>query len=80
MSTNFAIATFLEILASGLLIFGLIHEDKVIMFEQAVKRIVLGNIRRAIRIHNHKKAVARGEHLRLHTSQKRVSTTNSTVA
>ena len=59
---------------------GYTHEDKVIAFEQAIKRIVLGNIRRAIRIHNHKKAVARGEHLRLHTSAKTVEYSNTTVA
>ena len=80
MSTTFAITTFIELLVSALLIYGFMHEDKVIAFEQAVKRIVLGNIRRAIRIHNHKKAVARGEHLRLHTSTKTVKTTNTTVA
>ena len=50
MSTTFAITTFVELLVSGLLIYGFMHEDKVIAFEQAVKRIVLGNIRRMIRI------------------------------
>lgn len=52
MSTTFAITTFIELLVSGLLIYGFMHEDKVIAFEQNVKRIVLGNIRRAIRIRN----------------------------
>lgn len=80
MSTTFAITTIIELAVAGLLIYGFMHEDKVIAFEQAIKRIVLGNIRRAIRIHNHKKAVARGEHLRLHTSVKTVQTTNTTVA
>ena len=80
MSTTFAITTFIELLVSGLLIYGFMHEDKVIAFEQAVRRIVLGHIRRAIRIHNHKKAVARGEHLRLHTNQNTTRRTNSTVA
>lgn len=80
MSTTFAITTFIEILVSGLLIFGFMHEDKVIAFEQAVRRIVLGHIRRAIRIHNHKKMVARGEHLHLHTSRNQVKRTNTTVA
>lgn len=80
MSTTFAITTFIELFVSGLLIYGFMHEDKVIAFEQAVKRIVLGNIRRAIRIHNHKKAVQRGEHLRLHTSRTAVQNTNITVA
>ena len=80
MSTTFAITTFIELLVSGLLIYGFMHEDKVVAFEKAVKRIVLGHIRRAIRIHNHKKAVARGEHLRLHTNQSTARKTNSTVA
>ncbi len=55
MSTTFAITTFVELLVSGLLIYGFMHEDKVIAFEQAVKRIVLGNIRRMIRIRRNSK-------------------------
>lgn len=46
------IRTLTEFAAICLLIYGFIHEDKVIAFEQNVKRIVLGNIRRAIRIRN----------------------------
>ncbi len=80
MSTTFAITTLLELAVAILLIYGFMHEDKVIAFEQAIKRIVVGNIRRAIRIRNHKKAVARGEHLRLHTSNTRAHNTNTTVA
>ena len=80
MSTTFAITTFIELLVSGLLIYGFMHEDKVIAFEQAVKRIVLGNVRRAIRIHNHKKAVQRGEHLRVYSSKSPAPRTNITVA
>ena len=80
MSTTFAITTLIELAVAILLVYGFMHEDKVIAFEQAIKRIVIGNIRRAIRIRNHKKAVARGEHLRLHTNPNRVRTTNSTVA
>ena len=56
MSTTFAITTLIELAISGLLIYGFMHEDKVIAFEQAVKRIVLGHIRRAIRIHNQKRS------------------------
>lgn len=56
MSTTFAIKTLVELGLILLLIFGYMHEDKVIAFEQTVKRIVLGNIRRAIRIHKLKKA------------------------
>lgn len=55
MSTTFAITTLIELAVAGLLIYGFMHEDKVIAFEQAVKRIVLGHIRRALRIHNQKK-------------------------
>ena len=55
MSTTFAITTFIELLVSGLLIYGFMHEEKVIAFEQNVKRIVLGNIRRAIRIRNERR-------------------------
>lgn len=80
MSTTFAITTLIELAAVCLLIFGFMHEDKVIAFEQAVKRIVIGNIRRAVRIRNHKKAVERGEHLRLHTVNSRTQSTTSTVA
>ena len=54
-TTTFAITTFIELLVSGLLIYGFMHEDKVIAFEQAVRRIVLGHIRRAIRIRRQKK-------------------------
>ena len=55
MSTTFAITTLIELAVAGLLIYGFMHEDKVIAFEQNVKRIVIGNIRRAIRIRNERK-------------------------
>ncbi len=80
MSATFAITTLIELAVSCLLIFGFMHEEKVIAFEQSVKRIVVGNIRRAIRIRNHKKSVARSEHLHLHTASNTVRATNSTVA
>ncbi len=80
MSTTFAITTLLELAVAILLIYGFMHEDKVIAFEQSIKRIVVGNIRRAIRIRNHKKAVERGEHLHLHTVNSRTQTTTTTVA
>ncbi len=80
MSTTFAITTLIELAVAGLLIYGFMHEDKVIAFEQAIKRIVVGNIRRAIRIHNHKKAVARGEHLRVYSSKTSAPQKNTTVA
>ncbi len=80
MSATFAITTLIELAVSILLIYGFMHEEKVIAFEQNVKRIVVGNIRRAIRIRNHKKAVARGEHLRAYNSQNHTRVKNSTVA
>lgn len=55
MSTEFAIRTLIEFAAICLLIYGFAHEDKVITFEQNVKRIIIGNIRRAIRIRNERK-------------------------
>lgn len=55
MSTTFAVQTLIELAVAGLLIYGFMHEDKVIAFEQNVKRIVIGNIRRAIRIRNERK-------------------------
>ena len=47
-----AIRTLMEFAAICLLIYGFIHEDKLIAFEQNVKRIIFGNIRREIRIRN----------------------------
>ncbi len=75
MSATFAVTTLIELAVGILLVYGFMHEEKFIAFEQAVKRIVVGNIRRAIRIRNHKKAVARGEHLHLHTVNTRISET-----
>ena len=50
MSTaNFAITTLIELAVSLLLIYGFMHEEKVIAFEQNIKRIVICNIRRCIR-------------------------------
>ncbi len=80
MSAAFAITTLIELAVSILLVYGFMHEEKFIAFEQTIKRIVVGNIRRAIRIRNHKKVVARGEHLRLHTVNRRISDAETTVA
>ena len=80
MSATFAITTLIELAVSILLVYGFMHEEKFIAFEQAIKRIVVGNIRRAIRIRNHKKAIARGEHLHLHTVNSRVPEFETTVA
>ena len=55
MSTETAITILIDFAASCLLIYGFIHEDKVIDFEQNLKRIIIGNIRRAIRIKKERK-------------------------
>ena len=55
MSTEFAARTLIEFAVICLLIYGFMHEDKIITFEQNLKRIIVGNIRRAIRIRKHKK-------------------------
>lgn len=80
MSATFAIITLIELAVSILLIYGFMNEEKVIVFEQAVKRIIIGNIRRAIRIRKYKKAVSRGAHLRLHKSSNLTRGTSTTVA
>lgn len=80
MTTAFVIRSLIEFAAIILLIVGYIYEEKVIAFEQAVKRIVIGNIRRYIRIKNHKKAVARGEHLHLHTARTKANSSETVVA
>lgn len=49
MSTGFAITTLIELFIGILLVYGFMHEDKVISFEQAVKRIVVGNFKRFVR-------------------------------
>ena len=51
-----AIRTLIEFAAICLLIYGFIHEDKLIAFEQNIKRIILGNIRRAIRIRKERRS------------------------
>lgn len=64
MTTASIISILVDFLAVALLLYGFINEEKVIDFEVALRRIIIGNIRRVIRMRNHKKAVARGEHLR----------------
>lgn len=59
MSATFVITTLIELAVSCLLIYGFMHEDKVIAFEQAVKRIVVGNIRRTIRMRRYSRLNSR---------------------
>ena len=54
MSPKYAIRTLIEFCVAGLLVYGFMHEEKIIAFEQAIKRIVIGNIRRIIRISRQK--------------------------
>lgn len=46
MSFNNLILTGCELIASVLLIYGFIKEDKIIQFEQDVRRIIKGNYKR----------------------------------
>lgn len=55
MSIGHWIQTSIEVLAIALLIYGFIHEDKLIDFEVAMRRIVLGNYRRYKRLKGQKK-------------------------
>ena len=56
MTTAFAIRTLVEFGAILLLIFGFINEEKVIEFEQNIKRIIVGNYRRYKKLQQQKKA------------------------
>ena len=55
MSREFAIITLIEYFVCCIVIYGYMHEDKVITFEQNVKRIVVGNYRRYKRMRGNKK-------------------------
>ena len=57
MSTEFAIQTLIELFIGILLVYGFMREEKFIAFEQNGKRIVVGNIRRIIRISRQKREV-----------------------
>lgn len=46
----------LEFIGCGLLILGFAYEEKVIAFEQNLKRIIVGNYRRAKRLRKAKKS------------------------
>ena len=70
MSTPFVIKSLFEFLAIMLLIVGLIYDDKVIAFEENVKRIVVGNFRRYMRIKNNKEAVIKRSSLVVHEGGK----------
>ena len=72
MSTGFAIRTMIEAIVIALWIYGLFHEDKVIDFEMNLRRIIVGNIKHAIRTHRQKKLIKQGKHLRLQAHNNRM--------
>lgn len=59
-TASFAFVTLIELAVSITLIYGFMHEEKVIMVEQTIKRIVLGNVRRAYRKYLIKKSKMKG--------------------
>lgn len=71
MSSAFAITTLIELGIGGLLVYGFMYEDKVIWFEQTIKRIILGNLRRIIRMSKIKKAKKKG--LKIYVNSKKAS-------
>ncbi len=64
MTTASIISILADFLAIALLLYGFINEEKVIDFEMNLRRIILGNIRRYIRLRNQKKAATKGVLLR----------------
>lgn len=65
MTTASMISILVDFLAVAFLIYGFINEEKVIEFEMNLRRIVLGNIRRAVRMRNRKKAAVNASHVRV---------------
>lgn len=80
MTTAFAIRTILEIAAVLLVTLGILHEDKFIIFEENVARIV----RKKIRAYKRRKAIerrrAQGNHLRVVPDRRTVPAKRSSVA
>lgn len=60
MSPSFIVATLIELALVCLLIYGFMYEDKVIAFEQTIKRVFLGTVRRIIRKAKIKKSKKKG--------------------
>lgn len=46
MSTQHTITTILELFVSALLIYGFMNEEKIVIFEQNIKRIIKGHYHR----------------------------------
>ncbi len=49
MTKLFVVQTLIELTVAILLVYGFMHEDKVISFEQNIKRIIKGNFKRIVR-------------------------------
>ncbi len=73
MSTLFSIRTLIEFASLILFIFALINEDKFIDFEMELRRIILGNIRHAMRTHKQKKLVKENKHLHLQVQNDKIA-------
>lgn len=80
MTTAFAVKTILEIAAVLLVTFGILHEDKLIIFEENVSRI----IKRKIRAYKRRKAIerrrAQGNHLRMVPDKRNTPSKRQSVA
>jgi len=80
MTMAFAVKTFFEIAAVLLVVLGILNEDKLIIFEQNVARI----IKRKIRMYRRRKAIerrrAQGKHLRIASDRKNAPVKRQSVA
>lgn len=80
MSMSNVVLVLFYFFSIALLTYGIMHEEKLVAFEANLKRIIVGNIRRAIRIRNQKKAIANGQHLHEVKTTKTVANNNTFVA
>lgn len=80
MTTAFAVKTVLEIAAVLLVVFGILNEDKLVIFEHNVARI----IKRKIRMYRRRKAIekrrAQGKHLRMVPDKRNAPSRRQSVA
>lgn len=80
MTTAFALQTVLEIAAVILVFFGILFEDRLIIFEENVSRI----IKRKIRMYRRRKAIekrrAQGNHLRMVPDKRNTPSRRQSVA
>lgn len=80
MTMAFAVKTLLEIAAVLLVVFGILNEDKMIIFERNAARI----IKKKIRMYRRRKAIekrrAQGKHLRVASDRKNAPVRRQSVA